>query len=90
MKKKTKNKRLTPTKEKSTQLIQKQQVKQTPFTLIKTNEKVKITAGTNIVSAKEFDTFEQARKYIYSKPYELLITTTAILVQEMSNQQNNK
>ena len=48
----------------------------TPFAIVKRKEKFVIILAADIVSAREFDTFEEAEEYIKEKPWELLWTTT--------------
>lgn len=48
----------------------------TPFAIIKQKEKFVIVLATDIISAREFDTFEEAEEYIKGKPWELLWATT--------------
>lgn len=48
----------------------------TPFAIIKRKEKFVIVLATDIISTREFDTFEEAEGYIKEKPWELLWATT--------------
>lgn len=64
------------------------EVENTPFNVIlhrtehrnennevtKTNEQFSIVCGNEIVSAQSFDTLEDAKEYVYSKPWELIST----------------
>lgn len=50
------------------------------FNLVKDKEgKIRITVGKFVVSNKKFDTFEQAEKYVNSKPWELIINTSQVV-----------
>lgn len=49
------------------------------FGMVKIEEKVRVTMGQNVISTKEFDTFEEAENYIASKPYELFFNGMFIL-----------
>lgn len=59
------------------------------FGLAKIDEKIKIVLGNNIVTSKEFESFEEAEKYIESKPYELIINT-AILISKFTQTESKK
>lgn len=48
----------------------------TPFAIIKRKEKFVIVLAADIISTREFDTFEEAEEYIKEKPWELLWATT--------------
>lgn len=48
----------------------------TPFAIIKRREKFVIILAADIISTREFDTFEEAEEYIEGKPWELLWATT--------------
>lgn len=48
----------------------------TPFAIVKRGEKFVIILATDIISTREFDTFEEAEEYIGKKPWELLWATT--------------
>ena len=60
-------------------MIERQEVKETPFTLVKHNEKVVITIGGQVVSPKEFKTWEEAKRYIAKKTWELIAITAMVL-----------
>lgn len=57
------------------------------FNLVKQNGKVIICVGNNKVSRKQFKTFNDAEKYIASKPYEILINVS-ILIQKLTANEN--
>lgn len=59
------------------------------FNLVKQNGKVIICVGNNRVSRKQYETYEQADKYIASKPYELLINVS-ILIQNLKANENQE
>lgn len=65
-------------KEKTEQLFEIEQVENTPFNLIKQDERVKIIIGNQIASEKDFPTFQGAKDYINSKPYELILISSYI------------
>lgn len=60
------------------------------FGLAKINDKVKITLGENLISNKEFDTFEDAEKYIESKPYELILNSAVVLLKFTQNNEKEQ
>lgn len=60
--------------EKNTQLVEREFVKNTPFTIIKFNDSYRIAIGTNIIDEKEFQTKGDCMKYIESKPWGLILT----------------
>ncbi len=83
------NKNLTPTSEKSKQLFVRKPIKKTPFFTIETEnedgtKKVQVVFGNNIV-APDFGDVESARRYVASKPWELILTTAHLFVKHMSN-----
>ena len=57
------------------------------FNLVKQNDKVIICVGNNKVSRKQFKTYNDAEKYIASKPYEILINVS-ILIQKLTTNEN--
>ena len=63
------------------------------FNLVKDHEnKVRICLGMTCVSLKKFNTFEDADKYIKTKPYELLINSMFAVIQfnkEHENENNS-
>lgn len=50
------------------------------FNFRKTDKGVIICAGDYRVSSREFKDFEDAEKYVKSKPYELTINTTILML----------
>lgn len=63
------------------------------FGLAKTEEGVIILVGKFRVSRKAFKTFEEADEYIKTRPYEILINVTTLMVklnQEEEKQQHEK
>lgn len=57
------------------------------FNLVKKDEKVKICVGNYLASPKDFDNYEDAEKYIASKPYELIINVSCIFM-DFNHKQN--
>lgn len=53
-----------------------------PFQVIKKSGKHFITLGNNVVSSKKFDSYTQADKYVKSKPYELIINATCLILEK--------
>lgn len=49
------------------------------FTLIKVNDKVKIALGNTQITPEEFETIEDAKKFIDSKPYQLIINASCFV-----------
>ncbi len=72
--------------------------KTTPFTIVKIDDNgYRVAVGRYIVTEETFRTIETAEDYINSKPYELIINTILILLEnekqaktEKTNSQNNK
>lgn len=61
------------------------------FTLVKKDRKVFVAVGNNIVTHSTFDRVEQAKKYIDSKPWELILNTCAVMqsmLKQMEEQTN--
>lgn len=50
-------------------------VDQTPFAIVKKDEKFVIILAADIISNREFDTIEEAEAYIKEKPWELIWAT---------------
>lgn len=54
------------------------------FDLIeRNNEDIIIVFGNSIVSERAFKTFEEAEKYLNSKPYEIIFATTCAIVRNI-------
>lgn len=60
------------------------------FTLVKSKNGVKIAIGNYQVSKNVFTSFEQAEKYIASKPYEILINVTCLFTEMRMKNENTK
>ena len=60
-------------------------VDNTPFVIVKREEKYVIVLGVDVISAKKFDTIKEAKAYIKEKPWPLLWATAMwiIMNQEM-------
>lgn len=52
---------------------------ETIFTLVQNNGNVMIAVADKIISKMTFATFEEAKAYIDSKPYELIVNATCLL-----------
>lgn len=61
------------------------------FTLVNKGKKWFVAIGNNVVTHSTFDRAEQAKKYIDTKPWELILNTCAVM-QSMLKQmeENNK
>lgn len=55
-------------------------VENTPFALIKKNEKWGIVMGNQMVSDQYFDTTEDAERFIESKPWSLILVSALTFV----------
>ena len=69
--------------------IEYKEVKKTPFTLVKRKDEVLITIGGTVASEKKFKTWEEAKKYINKKDWELK-AITAIILAEKYNKLNKE
>lgn len=66
------------------------EVKESPFTGIKVKGKWRIVMANDIASAKEFDNIDDMEKYIYSKPWELIVTASNIFNKLVEKGGNNE
>lgn len=57
-----------------------QTVENTPFALIEINEKWGIVMGNQMVSDQYFDTTEEAKRFIESKPWSLILVSALTFV----------
>lgn len=68
--------------------IKAHEVKKTPFTIVEhTDEKgttCHIAVGNQFVSNEQFETVEQAKKYIAKKPYELIFATCIVIFNKLN------
>lgn len=61
------------------------------FNLVKNKEgKVIITVGEYVASKKQFDSFEQAERYIGTKPWEIIINLVEITMYYEKEQNSKK
>lgn len=60
------------------------------FTLVSVNEEVKICVGNTQICSKTFKTLDEAKKYIDSKPYELIINSTCYIMDYMNKNINKE
>lgn len=71
--------------------IKTHEVKDTPFTIVEhTDEKgttCHIAVGNQFVSNEQFETVEQANKYIAKKPYELIFATCIVIFNKLNEKQ---
>lgn len=60
------------------------------FTLVTRNKETEIAVGNNIVSKIKFKSTKEAKNYIDSKPWELIVNTTCCIydMSEKINKQN--
>ena len=65
-------------KTKKEKLFKVHEVEQTPFNVLEKEEKFKIILGNEIISP-DYDTLEEAKKQIETKPWWLIIATTYII-----------
>ena len=65
-------------KTKKEKLFKVHEVEQTPFNVLEKEERFKIILGNEIISPA-YDTLEEAKKQIETKPWWLIITTTYII-----------
>lgn len=67
-----------------------ERVEDTPFNLIveerKEEKRVQIVLGNQIASPKHFENTDEARKYIYSKPYQLMYVMIGVLTEKFMNE----
>ena len=70
--------------------IKYEQVKNTPFTLIRKDDEVMITIGNQICSPIVFKSEKEARKHINQKKWMLIATTAMILAERIVEQKLNK
>lgn len=68
--------------------IKAHEVKDTPFTIVEhTDEQgttCHIAVGNQFVSNHQFETVEQAKKYIAKKPYELIFATCIVIFNKLN------
>lgn len=60
------------------------------FNLVTNENGTKIAVGRTIVSDKVFETKDEAKKYIDSKPWGLIMATTHVCMKIFDNNLNNK
>lgn len=69
------------------------EIKHTPFTVVEhQNETAKeflIVCGNQVVCETKFQTLEAAKRYIRTKPYELIFATTIYLIKKMEEMKND-
>ena len=52
------------------------------FTLGEVENKIHIAWGPNIVSYRNFETFNEAKEYIKQKPYDIILGLSACIVEQ--------
>lgn len=61
------------------------------FTLVKGEDgKIFIAVGQYKVSNKSFDTYDQAERYIGTKPYEIIVNLIGLAIYEKENEKATK
>lgn len=65
-------------------------VENTPFAIVLQNDKWRIVMGLHIVSIMEFDTQDEAIKYINKKEWELLFNACAAYIHVIEEVKQNK
>lgn len=65
-------------------------VENTPFAIVLQDNKWRIVMGLHIVSIMEFDTQDEAIKYINKKEWELLFNACAAYIQVIEEVKQNK
>lgn len=60
------------------------------FNLVKTEKGIVICCGKFKVSSKYFKTYKQADDYIATKPYEILINVSVLMVKLNNNEEESK
>lgn len=66
-------------------------VEETPFILFKKDERWLILFGNSVASNNDFDTKEEARKYISKKPWDLILISSSIyaeMVEKIKQEQS--
>ncbi|AYQ58121.1 hypothetical protein [Microviridae sp.] len=74
----------------SEEMITFERVEDTPFSVVKYNDKWTVAIKNAIVSSKDFETKEDAIKYIWEKPYDLIFNgafTFIKLIEELKEQE---
>lgn len=77
---------MTTTKKKAAEPQVKKSKMDEMFTLVKTEEGVKIAVGNYQVSKRTFEKWSDAEAYIAKKPYEILVNVTCLFVNLMYDQ----
>lgn len=69
-----------------------QQEREDIFLIVRNDKKFLIAITNQIVSRNVFDTVEEARAYIQSKPWELILNATAVMMKRLEElkQVNNQ
>lgn len=60
-----------------------QQEQEDIFLIVRNDKKYLIAITNQIVSRKQFETVEEAREYIQSKPWELILNATAVMMKHL-------
>lgn len=60
------------------------------FVIVNHNGEFMIALGNNVVSKEKFDSREKAIAYIDSKPWELILNSTAVMMAIINEQQNKQ
>jgi hypothetical protein len=73
----------SPCGEAEVKAISYEEMPGTPFTIINDGEKYRIAIGNEIVCPTNFETIENAKKYIKSKPWDLLAITSMVMASKI-------
>lgn len=57
------------------------------FTIVNHNGEFLIAIGNSIVTRKKFNSLEEAKNYVNSKPWDIILNATAIMFNNLKNMQ---
>lgn len=67
-----------------------EEIDTTPFTAIKIKNEWAVVMGNELASSKRFDKLDDLKKYINSKPWELIVTSSLIFKNITKIEKNEK
>lgn len=71
-------------------LIRREQIRETPFTAIKEEDKPWIIVmGDALLKITEYEDFKDVLKYVNKKPWELILLATAVFIEHANKIKNN-
>ena len=71
-------------------LIRREQIRETPFTAIKEEDKPWIIVmGDSLLKITEYEDFKDVLKYVNKKPWELILPATAVFIEHANKIKNN-